>query len=90
MAYNGRTANGQIDAPFETSDQYKVVSNNVQKQCSCIGGDVTLATTLASNTSTDNKIYDTFQQWVQTSQLLPDVMPMQIMTIWDVMSASVD
>lgn len=88
-AYNGVTASGKFDASIKTTSEYSTFMKSMQKTCSCQGGDPKIAGFLAANPS-DDGVYKAFESWVDTSRTLPGVMSMQIMTLWDIMSAATD
>ena len=60
----------------------------MQKTCSCQGGDPSIAGKIASNPE-DTGVYAAFQSWISSSRTLPDVMSMQTMALWDLMSAAI-
>jgi hypothetical protein len=89
VAFNGLTTSGKFDTSVKTSSEYNTFSQTMQKTCSCQGGDPTVAGVIASNPE-DDGVYKGFQSWINTSRTLPDVMSVQTMTLWDLMSAATD
>ena len=87
--FNGLTTSGKVDSSIKKSDQYKSFSQSVQKLCSCKGGDTKIGSGISSNPSADN-IYKDYEKWVATSQAMPGVMTMQVMSLWELMTAAMD
>jgi hypothetical protein len=88
-AYNGLTASGNFDASIKTQDEYKAFSNSLQKLCSCIGGDDTLATKIDSDPA-DSAVWANYQNWIPTVKANPAVTTFQTQALWDIMSFSSD
>ncbi len=88
-AYNGLTSSGKFDGSVKSTDQYSSFNNKMQKTVSCAGGNSTLSQFLVSAPNNDT-VYNTFSQWVGSSQTAPDVMSFQLMELWTLMSAVAD
>ena len=69
--------------------QFQTFENSVQKTVSCLGGDASLASHIDSDPSAEG-IFDTFRDWVKTSQTRPNIMAFQTEAIWDLMASAND
>ncbi|KAM0167910.1 hypothetical protein ACHAPF_011522 [Botrytis cinerea] len=87
--YNGLTTGGKFDGSISTTDEYKNFQATVQKTCSCQGGDPQKAVTVSASPN-DKDVYKHFNDWVQTTDKMPNVMSMQTAALWDVLAVAMD
>lgn len=86
---NGLPVSGRVEVDIKTTSQYSKFSDTVQQTCSCNGGNTTLATAINTDPAAKG-IYQTFLNWSQSIQLLPDVTGFHSETLWSIMAFAKD
>ena len=89
VEFNGLTTSGKVDVSVRGSSQFQTFEQSVQKTSSCMGGDPDLSATISSNPEAES-VFDTFQSWVASADMKPNVMSFSTMTLWDLMAAAND
>ena len=87
--YNGLTNGGKFDAEIKSTSQFKEFETLVQKSCDCFGGDPALALEIACAPE-NGDVYKYFTDWNKTAVNQPNVMSMETMAIWELMSLAAD
>ncbi|KAK7688952.1 hypothetical protein QCA50_007643 [Cerrena zonata] len=88
-AYHGLLTAGKYDPKLLGQRQFKKFLNERQQEVNCVGGDSDLAEQLVSKLD-DPHIYDKFQSWSQSTDKTSTVISFALMSIWDVMTSSMD
>ncbi|KAL8677443.1 MAG: hypothetical protein Q9186_006129 [Xanthomendoza sp. 1 TL-2023] len=89
VEFNGLTTSGKVDASVNGSSQFRTFESSMGKSSSCKGGDRVLANGLDTNPRAVG-IFDTYLQWINSTNTLPNVMSFQTMYIFDLMEAAKD
>lgn len=84
----GLPFSGKIDADVNSTQQFKVFENTMQKTCSCDGGNVTLGNSICAGTK-DN-LWDVYSQWSLSTERLPHVTNLKTESLWSLMEFSTD
>jgi hypothetical protein len=87
--YNGLTTGGKFDGSVTNTSDYKTFQSTVQKTCSCQGGDPRMAVTISGHPN-DKNICKHYNDWVDTTGTMPNIMSMQTVALWEVLAASMD
>lgn len=83
------TSSGKFDASIKSSSDYLTFDQQRGQSITCTGGDLSIAGKIQASPQSDN-VYNNFLKWRSVADTNPDLMSVETVTLWDLLTGTVD